>query len=196
MKKVTFLFFFLIIFIVKDAIAYPVFVENDIKILCAKYSGILNYKNFNKRISCDDIRNGYLGVYSSLEHPIFIDLEGVLDVFKKRNFRDVMKKDINLCVLVEPQKYDCSMGDMRMYFYLNSNEQVLRTTVKINSNSQTFKQMLSSGNRPNQENETKEYKDLTYESIAKASAKVNGKYIKTEFYGNELILTFLNKAFN
>jgi hypothetical protein len=196
MKKVAFLFLFWVIFFVKGAIAYPVFVEDDIKILCAKYSGILNYKNSNKRISCDDIRNGYLGIYMPLERPIFSDLEGVLDAFKKRNFRDVMKKDFNQCVLVEPQKYDCSMGDMRMYFYLNSNEQVLRTTVKINSNSQTFKQMLSSGNRPNQENETKEYKDLIYESIAKASAKVNGKYIKTEFYSNELILTFLNKAFN
>ena len=137
-------------------------------------------------------------VYSALQKPLFSDLAGVYDQFKKNKFQDIMKKDISSCNRVNPHQYDCSIGDMRMIFSLNSKDQVLQSVVKIkiNAQSNTFKKMLGSGNRPNQQKETSEYKDLVYDSIAKASAKVDGRYIRTEYYNGELILTFLNKDFN
>ena len=85
---------------------------------------------------------------------------------------------------------------MQVSFILNAQDQVLRTVVRIKQNSDTFKKMLESSSRANQQNETNEYKNMTYDAIAKASAKVDGKYIKTDYYNNEFIITFLNKEVN
>lgn len=178
------------------AYAYPPHVEQDIAILCGKYSGIKQFKNSNQKVTCTQIREGYMYVYASLQKPLFSDLAGVYDQFKKNKFQDIMKKDISKCNRVHPQQYDCNMGGMRMTFLLNSKDQVVQSVVKISSTSDAFKQMLGSGKRPNQQNETDKYNDLIYDTVAKASTKVDGRYIKTEYYNGELILTFLNKDFN
>ena len=188
--------FFALFPILCNANAYPLFVEQDLTILCGKYAGIKQYKNQNIKVTCNGIRDGYMNVYAALQRPLFYDLAGVLDAFKKNTFQDIMKKDISKCNRVNSKHYNCSVGDMRWIFTLNSRDQVLQTVVKMSTNTDTFKQMLGSGSRPNQQNETAEYKDLIYDTISKASKKVDGKYIRTEYYNGELILTFLNKDFN
>lgn len=188
--------FFALFPILSNVNAYPAFVEQDITILCGKYAGIAQYKNQNIKVTCSGIRDGYMNVYAALQRPLFYDLAGILNTFKRNTFQDTMKKDISKCNRVNTQQYNCSVGDMRWIVTLNSRDQVLQTVVKMNTNSDTFKQILGSGTRPNQQNETAEYKDLTYDTISKASAKVDGKYIRTEYYNGELILTFLNPEFN
>ena len=187
---------FLFLLVANSANAYPEFVEQDIKILCGKYTGIDQYKNQNSKVSCEAIRSGYMYIYNSLQKPIFSDLAGVFDNFKKNTFQSVIKKDISKCNRLNSYEYSCLIGDMQVSFILNAQDQVLRTVVRIKQNSDTFKKMLESSSRANQQNETNEYKNMTYYAIAKASAKVDGKYIKTDYYNNEFIITFLNKEVN
>jgi hypothetical protein len=51
---------------------YPSYVEQDISILCGKYTGIKKHKNSNIKVTCAQIKEGYLDIYANLKNQFFL----------------------------------------------------------------------------------------------------------------------------
>ena len=120
----------------------------------------------------------------------------ILTNLKNKNVKEFLGKGIKDCEIKE-NLYDCKFKDSSMLgvnllFYVNEKKQVKFTVMKANINLPIVKKMMV-GSRENQENETLNYKILIIDSIVKASRKVDGDFIKSEFYNQELIIKFTNR---
>jgi len=189
-KNSTFLLVFLLLPLIGNA--YPKFVEEDITILCAKYKGITTHTNTSHKLTCEGVRAGYISTYDELQKPLFSDMADIFTNLKDKDIKVILGKDIKNCEIKESM-YECKLVEgVKMLFYVNEKKQVKFTVMKANINLPILKKMMT-GSRKNQEYETSEYKTLTIETIAKASRKVDGDFIKSEFYNQELIIKFVNR---
>lgn len=196
MSKKNSIFLLIILLLPLIGNAYPKFVEEDITILCAKYKGITTHTNTNYKLTCEDVRTGYKSVYDALQKPLFSEMADINTNLKSKNINVILGKDVKYCEIKE-NLYDCKIKDSDMFgfnllFYVNEKKQVKFTVLKANINSPIIKKMMT-GSRKNQENETSDFKTLAIETIVKASRKVDGDFIKSEFYNQELIIKFVNR---